>query len=670
MQEYYIGVDIGGTFTDVVVYNPPTGNVSVIKVPSTPSSPEEAVVKALKELGIKMEKTALLNHATTVATNALLTKSGLPRTALITNRGFKDVLEIGRQRRPEIYNIFFTKPVPLVPRNLRFEVGGRMLADGSIKEEVPVEDIEKVKKLLVNSGVESAAISLLNSYVNPEHEKKVKESIKDCCKYVFASYEVDPEYREYERTSTTVVNAVLAPVVSSYLERFVEKIKMTGYRGPVYVMSSNGGLNTVEHASRMPISIIESGPAAGVLASSFLAKEMGIEKAITFDMGGTTAKAGAVVEGNPDISYEFEAAGKTHSGRSIKGSGYAVRFPFIDLAEVSAGGGTVAWVDEAKVLRVGPRSAGADPGPAAYGRGGKDPTVTDANIVLGRLNRERLLGGKMKVYTELAEEALRKIGKLIGTDIEETAKGIIKLINNSMAKAISIVSVERGRDPRDFTMIAFGGAGPLHACDLAEEMGIKEIVVPDHPGLFSAYGLLTVDITRSYKASVFGKDLKETFEKLKNTALEELQKDGFNDVEIKYFVDMRYRGQSYEITIEYDEGSNLKEKFEKEHKRIYGYSSEDPVEAVEARLLAIAKVPHILLKRHEPVADKPQPSAYREAYVSGKTVKVPVYVKEKLKPGSSSHGPAIIEEYDSTTVVNEGWSWEVDGFSSLVLRRG
>jgi len=670
VQKYYIGVDIGGTFTDVVVYDSAEGEVQVVKVPSTPSSPEEAVVKALEDLEIDMEDVALINHATTVATNALLTKSGLPRAALITNRGFKDVLEIGRQRRPEIYNIFFTKPVPLVPRKLRFEVGGRILADGSIKEEVPVKDIERVKKLLVNSRVESAAISLLNSYVNPEHEKKVKESIKDCCKYVFASYEVDPEYREYERTSTTVVNAVLAPVVSSYLERFVEKVKTTGYRGPVYVMSSNGGLNTVEHASRMPISIIESGPAAGVLASSFLAKEMGIEKAITFDMGGTTAKAGAVVEGNPDISYEFEAAGKTHSGRSIKGSGYAVRFPFIDLAEVSAGGGTVAWVDEAKALRVGPRSAGADPGPAAYGRGGKEPTVTDANMVLGRLNREHLLGGKMKVHAELAEEALRRIGELLGTDAEEAARGVIKLINSSMAKAISIVSVERGRDPRDFTMIAFGGAGPLHACDLAEEMGIKEIVVPDHPGLFSAYGLLTVDITRSYKASVFGKDLKETFEKLKNTALEELQKDGFNEVEIKYFVDMRYRGQSYEITIEYDEGSNLKEKFEKEHKRIYGYSSEDPVEAVEARIVAIAKVPHILLKRHEPVADKPQPFAYREAYVSGKTVKVPVYIKEKLKPGSSGHGPAIIEEYDSTTVVNEGWSWEVDGFFSLVLRRG
>jgi N-methylhydantoinase A/acetone carboxylase, beta subunit len=299
MQEYYIGVDIGGTFTDVVVYNPPTGNISVIKVPSTPSSPEEAVVEALKELEIKMEETALLNHATTVATNALLTKSGLPKAALITNRGFKDVLEIGRQRRPEIYNIFFTKPVPLVPRKLRFEVGGRILADGNIKEEVPVKDIEKVKKLLINNKVESVAISLLNSYVNPEHEKKVKENIKDCCKYIFASYEVDPEYREYERTSTTVVNAILAPVVSSYLERFVEKVKLIGYRGPVYVMSSNGGLNTVKHASKTPISIIESGPAAGVLASSFLAKEMGIEKAITFDMGGTTAKAGAVVEREP-----------------------------------------------------------------------------------------------------------------------------------------------------------------------------------------------------------------------------------------------------------------------------------------------------------------------------------------------------------------------------------
>ncbi len=669
MQKYYVGVDIGGTFTDVVIYNSVSNKVDVIKVPSTPSNPEVAVVEALKAAGINMHEVRLLNHATTIATNALLTRTGLPKTALVTNRGFRDVLEIGRQRRPEIYNLFFTKPAPLVPRKLRFEIRGRILADGKVKEEIQESDIRRLKASLLKNSVESVAISLLNSYVNPEHEIKVKKSLMGCCKYVFASSEVDPEYREYERTSTTVVNAVLAPLVSSYLERFSEKMRKIDYDGPIYVMASNGGLNTINYASEMPISIIESGPSAGVLASSFLAKEIGITNAITFDMGGTTAKAGAVVGGRPDISYEFEAAGKTHSGRSIKGSGYAVRFPFIDLAEVSAGGGTIAWVDEAGALRVGPKSAGSDPGPAAYGKGGKEPTVTDANIVLGRLNRDHLLGGKMKVHAELATEALKKLGERLKLDAAETAKGVIKLINSSMAKAISIVSVERGRDPRDFTMIAFGGAGPLHACDLAEEMGMREIVVPEHPGLFSAYGLLTVDIMRSYKAPVFERDLKTVLEKLRNTALDDLEKEGFRDVEIKYMVDMRYAGQSYEITVDYVEGSNLRERFEEEHRRIYGYSSRDPIEIVGARAVAFAKVPHISLKKHEKVAGKAVPSLTREAYVSGKFSEVPVYEREKIKNGSNGYGPAIIEEYDSTTVVNEGWSWEVDEFSNIIMRR-
>ena len=669
MQKYYVGVDIGGTFTDVVIYNSVSNKVDVIKVPSTPSNPEVAVVEALKAAGINMHEVRLLNHATTIATNALLTRTGLPKTALVTNRGFRDVLEIGRQRRPEIYNLFFTKPAPLVPRKLRFEIRGRILADGKVKEEIQESDIRRLKASLLKNSVESVAISLLNSYVNPEHEIKVKKSLMGCCKYVFASSEVDPEYREYERTSTTVVNAVLAPLVSSYLERFSEKMRKIDYDGPIYVMASNGGLNTINYASEMPISIIESGPSAGVLASSFLAKEIGITNAITFDMGGTTAKAGAVVGGRPDISYEFEAAGKTHSGRSIKGSGYAVRFPFIDLAEVSAGGGTIAWVDEAGALRVGPKSAGSDPGPAAYGKGGKEPTVTDANIVLGRLNRDHLLGGKMKVHAELATEALKKLGEHLKLDAAETAKGVIKLINSSMAKAISIVSVERGRDPRDFTMIAFGGAGPLHACDLAEEMGMREIVVPEHPGLFSAYGLLTVDIMRSYKAPVFERDLKTVLEKLRNTALDDLEKEGFRDVEIKYMVDMRYAGQSYEITVDYVEGSNLRERFEEEHRRIYGYSSRDPIEIVGARAVAFAKVPHISLKKHEKVAGKAVPSLTREAYISGKFSEVPVYEREKIKNGSNGYGPAIIEEYDSTTVVNEGWSWEVDEFSNIIMRR-
>ncbi|BBE41443.1 hydantoinase/oxoprolinase family protein [Conexivisphaera calida] len=669
MPRYYVGVDIGGTFTDIVVFDSISEDVRVLKVPSTPANPEEAVVGALRDLNIDLSDVALLNHATTVATNALLTRSGLPRTALVTNKGFRDVLEIGRQRRPEIYNIWFTKPIPLVPRKYRLGIGGRVLADGSVKEEIPEEDLQRIRKFLLRNRVESVAISLLNSYANPAHEMKVKEGLSGCCRYIFTSYEVNPEYREYERTSTTVVNAVLAPIVSSYLDRFVEKIRGLGIEAPVYVMTSNGGLNTVQHASMLPISIIESGPAAGVLASAFLAHSMGLGNAMTFDMGGTTAKAGSIVEGKPDVAYEFEAAGKTHSGRSIKGSGYAVRFPFIDLAEVSAGGGTVAWVDEAGSLRVGPRSAGADPGPAAYGRGGTEPTVTDANVVLGRLNQRYLLGGRMAIYADLAERALESVGRAIGLDAVETAKGIIRLIDNAMAKAISIVSVERGRDPRSFPMIAFGGAGPLHACDLAEEMGMRNIVVPEHPGLFSAYGLLTVDVTRLYTAPVFERDLSRVVEELGRNAREDLGRDGFRDVHVDYLVDMRYRGQSYEITVEYGDGSSLREKFESEHRRMYGYTSEDPVEIVGAKAVARAEVPKIALRMRRPHGGSPSPSSSRTAYISGRFIDTPVYVREELSPGMRGSGPAIIEEYDSTTVVNDGWSWEIDGLFNIVMRR-
>ncbi|GGP19113.1 hypothetical protein GCM10007981_01480 [Thermocladium modestius] len=669
MPRYYIGIDIGGTFTDIVLFDSTTGDVRVLKVPSTPRRPEEAVINALNSLGLRRGDVAIINHATTVATNALLTRSGLPRAALITNEGFRDVLEIGRQRRAEIYNLRFARPPPLIPRSRRFTIRGRILADGSVAEDVPEADLRRVKKRLMEEGVETVAVSLLNSYVNPVHERKVRDYIGDYGGFVFLSSEVDPEYREYERTSTTVVNAVLAPVVTTYLRRLEEGVR--GLAAPLYVMASNGGLNTVDYAARMPISIIESGPSAGVLASGFLASRLGLENVITFDMGGTTAKAGAIVGGKPDVSYEFEAAGRTHSGRSIKGSGYAVRFPFIDLAEVSAGGGTIAWIDEAGSLRVGPASAGADPGPAAYGRGGTDPTVTDANIALGRLSGEYLLGGAMRIRGELAIKALdERIGRRLGIDAIEAAVGVIRLINNSMARAISIISVERGRDPRDFSMIAFGGAGPVHACDLAEEMGIKEVIVPEHPGLFSAYGLLTVDVTRVFTASALGRNLEEVFSELRDRAVGEMKAEGFHDVELEELVDMRYRGQSFEITVNYrGGGTGLREAFEAEHRRLYGYFSPDPVEAVAAKVVARAKVPKLELMSRARRGGDAEPRSRRRAYLAGEFVDAPIYERERLPPGFQGSGPAVVEGYDSTVVVNGGWRWEVDEYLDLVLRR-
>ena len=518
----HIGIDVGGTFTDILIFDFASNLTEVIKVPTTPSAPEAAIISALEPYRGRVCDVQLMSHATTLATNALLSQTGLAKTALITNVGFRDVLEIGRQRRAEIYNPYTKRPAPLVKRAYRFGVRGRISYNGTELEYLDKKGLAKIADMLVREKFESVAVAFLNSYANPIHEHQAGTILrKGFHGFISLSSDVNREYREYERVSTTVVNATLSPLISAYLQRLKLALDSLGFRCGLYVMNSDGGVNTLAHASKYPISMIESGPAAGVLASCSLAKRLGLERAISFDMGGTTAKVGTILNGKPDLSYEFEAAGKTHSGRSIKGSGYPVRYPFIDLAEVSAGGGSIAWVDDGGTIKVGPQSAGADPGPAAYGKGGEHPTVTDANIVSGRINPAHLLGGKMKIYSDLAFKAIdEKIARRVRMDVYEVADGVLRIANNSMAKAISIVSVERGRDPRDFSMIAFGGAGPLHACDLAEEMAMNEIIVPEHPGLFSAFGLLTVDISREFSLPFMSTNLapEEKLEELRKKA--------------------------------------------------------------------------------------------------------------------------------------------------------
>ncbi|MGC8563082.1 MAG: hydantoinase/oxoprolinase family protein [Thermoplasmata archaeon] len=670
--KYYVGIDIGGTFTDVVIFDSETKDVQILKLPSTPDFPEKAVINALKSLNIDYNNIALITHASTIATNALLTKTGLGRAGLVTNRGLRDVLEIARQRRAEIYNLHYSRPAPLVQRRHRYTISGRVSFDGKEIEAVRKADLDKLRKRIARDRIKSLAISLLNSYVNPSHEILVREYLRDFKGYIFLSSEVNPEFREYERTSTTVVNAILAPLVSDYLKDLSGKFKDIGINAPFYMMGSNGGLNTSEYASKVPISVIESGPSAGVIASSFVARTLGLGRVITFDMGGTTAKAGTIIDGKPDISSEFEAAGKTHSGRSIKGSGYTVRFPFIDLAEVSAGGGTIAWVDEASSLRVGPKSAGASPGPAAYGGGGKEPTITDADILLGKLNPQYLLGGKMKIFKDLSENAIEdRIGKRLGIDATTAADGIVKLINNAMAKVISIVSIERGRDPRDFTMMTFGGAGPVHACDLAEEIGIKEIVVPPNPGLFSAYGLLTVDIVRPFSRSGIGlamDKIEKQLSALADEARESLRREGFQNVDIEKYLDMHYVGQSYELSVPLTGNTDPFAFFKNEHKKIYGYFSDDPIEVVNTRVIAKAGVPKIEIREHNEGGHLAGESR-RRVYFNGGFVDTPIFTRERIPAGSKGAGPTIIEGYDSTVVVNPGWSWAVDKYLDVILRR-
>jgi N-methylhydantoinase A len=672
----FAAVDVGGTFTDAIVYDDSSNEIIVNKVLTDHLHLERCIIESLEYCLRRPSEVGRISHATTLATNALLTRSGLPNTAFITNEGFRDVLEIGRQRRPELYNLKTKRPVPLVKRKDRFTVRGRISSDGRELEKLSNQDLWKISKKL--KEYDSVAIGFLNSYANPKHELAARKILHKSrfLGHIDISSDVDREYREFERFSTTVVNAVLAPLISRYLGNLAKLLKAEKLDSPVYVMNSDGSASPILYASNYPVKIIESGPAAGVLASKHLAKALSLDRVITFDMGGTTAKAGAVSNYEPDVAYEFEAAGKTHSGRSIKGSGYAVRSPFLDLAEVSAGGGTIAFVDEAGALRVGPSSAGSYPGPAAYNRGGLEPTVTDANIVLGRVNPQHLLGGKMKLNKQLAFNALEtKIASKLNTSVEEAAQGIIRLVNHAMSQAISIVSVERGRDPRVYSLIAFGGAGPIHACDLAEELGITKVVVPQHAGLFSANGILVADVERNFSLPVLEHlefvNPEEYFAKLRNEVKKSVhEEEKFGNYDTRESLDLRYVGQSYEINLPYSKSKweQIRTEFDQRHKQLYGFASTDPIEIVNVKIRAIVQSPkpHLHFERK---SFKPSTSVTRRRcwFLNGYR-ESSVFTRELL--GEQGFGPCIIEDYDSTIIVNPLWKWEQDHDGNIVLQKG
>lgn len=648
--------DVGGTFTDIIAFS--DDGVAVLKIP-TSDPPSDAVVDGIKRLMKAGHQADVVSHATTLATNALLTRNGLAKTALVTNDGFRDVIEIGRQRRPDVYSLGNRRPPPLVERRDRIAIRCRMAADGSELEPLKDADVRVVARRLAASGFASVAVSFLNSYANATHEKKMGRLLFEAGfrGHVSISSEVANEYREYERTSTAVVNASLAPMMSGYLSRISGSLQDAGVRAPVRVMNSDGSTSSVATASSRPVFSIESGPVAGVVAVRRLARELGLRKVLSFDMGGTTAKAGAVIDGEAETTEDFEVAGRTHSGRSVKGSGYSVLGTFIDLAEVSAGGGTVAWRDEEGQLNVGPRSSGSMPGPACYGRGGTEPTVTDANILLGRLSPVGLLGGGMKVYPRLSRKALKAVTPK-SRNLEETAKGIVRLVNDSMSRAISMVSVERGRDPREFTLVAFGGAGPVHACDLAEELGIREILVPPFAGLFSAYGLLAGDTTATYSMPVSSPigELDGLFETMERSAVHAVASQEGTPVGFSRSAKVRYRGQAHELLIDYKNGSQLRRSFARRHAQLYGYSSDDPIEVVSIRTVAVIRRSNVSLLTSPAPRGMGRPEK-RAAWIGGSDVIAEVYDRGRIIPGTEGKGPCILEDYDSTLIVNPSWRW-------------
>ncbi|MEZ0248070.1 MAG: hydantoinase/oxoprolinase family protein [Thermoproteus sp.] len=645
-----VAVDVGGTFTDFVAVDE-KGNIQAFKVLSTPRAPEEAVVAGLEGLSEIGE----VLHASTIGTNALLGQMGLevPKVAFFTTRGFRDVLEIGRQNRPRLYDLFFQKPRQIVPRELRFEVDERTLYDGTVEKPVEPAEIDVLAGRAKAAGAVSVAVGFLHSYANPSNERAAAERLKAYFEYVTASHEVAWEPREYERFSTAVVNAALMPLVGRYLAKLGQYVASRG--GKMYVMASSGGLVTVEEAARRPVQLIESGPAGGVVAAAELAKLIGERRIISFDMGGTTAKAGTVVDFEPAVTTEYEVGGESHRGRLVKGSGYPVRFPFVDLAEVSAGGGTIIWRDSGGALRAGPISAGADPGPVCYGKGGVEPTITDANLVLGRIP-DALVGGRMKLDVEAAKRALAKLG-----DPVEVASAAVQLVDLEMARAIRLVTVERGLDPASFSLMAFGGAGPQHAVEVAEELGIGRVLIPPMPGVFTSFGMLMADFKFEARMA-YPKDLKAGFEELE-AALARYKPDYY----VRY-ADVRYTGQGWELTVPLGGDVSLeavRRAFEEKHMAIYGFKLDRDVEVVTIRVFAV-------VRRTKPaLRDPPQEGApsqgEKEAFFGG-WVKAAVFKRSELPLGYKVRGPALIVEDFSTTVVPPRWEARVGRFGVIEVR--
>src|SRR3954453_17779310 len=683
-----IGVDIGGTFTDVALVDEKSGRIGLVKLLTTPDDFSHAVVEGLRN-GIEREaidpaRVALLAHATTVVTNALFEKKGA-RAGLVTTSGFRDLLELRRSSRADLYDLFQDPPDMLVPRRWRFEITERIGARGEIVTPLAENEIDAVVAAIRAAELESVAVALLFSFLNDAHERLLGERLRAALPGVgvYLSCEILPEIREFERISTTTVCAYVGKLLAAYLDRLQRAASRLGLPA-LYVMGSSGGMFDVAEALRMPAMAVESGPAAGVVAAQLAGAQLGVANLISFDMGGTTAKASLIAGGEITVTAEYEVGGG-QAKRWLQGTGYPVRGPVIDLAEVSAGGGSIAWVDPGGSLRVGPESAGAMPGPAAYGRGGLRPTVSDADIVLGWLDREALLGGDLPLNAIAAETAIaREVAAPLGLSAADSAAKIAEIVNANMAEALRIVSVERGHDPRDFALIAFGGAGPVHAAFLAAELGIAEVIVPPAPGAFSALGLVTSDVKREYSRTLYA-DLGTVEPARIAAALDAMAGEADAMLQaarvpperraLRRSADLRYRRQAYELTVPIEDGPVTRESlaalaasFHDRHRRTYGHANpNESVQLVNLRLTASGRSPELILRQHGGVA---RPTRERSAWFAEPGfVPCPVHWRDSLAAGTSLTGPAIIEALDTTVVVPPGWMARVDERGYIRLKR-
>ena len=668
-----IGVDVGGTFTDVVVAD--GSGLTMLKVPSTPEAPDRGVLDGLDaaadRAGFAPADVTAFGHGTTVATNALLEREWA-ETALVTTEGFRDAVEIGRQTRPDLYDLRAEKPAPVVDRDRRYEVSERLDRRGEVVEPLDEDAARAVARAVADAGVESVAVAFLFAFEDDAHERRMRELLREegVDGEISLSSDVLPEIREYERTLATSINAALKPVMNRYLGRLESGVADAGVPADVKVMQSNGGVASASVTRERPVNTLLSGPAAGVRGAAHVAGESGVDDVLTMDMGGTSCDVSLVRDGDPVVTTEGQVGD------------YPVTVPMVDVHTIGAGGGSIAWVDEGGSLRVGPRSAGADPGPICYGRGGTEPTVTDAHLLLGRIDPGSFFEGSAD-EAAVRDAVRERVADSLDLSVETAAQGIVDVANANMERALRVVSVERGHDPRDFSLVAYGGAGPLHAAELAAELDVPEVVVPRSAGVLSALGLLISDTVYEEGVSAVrpwaGVDpttLTERFEAMAAEGRERLAADGYSPARrrVERAVDLRYRGQSFDLRVSMPDGdldaaalAAAADRFHERHERRYGHASPDePIELVTIRLRARGVVDPPPLSMASGTAEA-APQTTRPATFDGETTETPVYDRERLGPGAAFDGPAVIEGVESTAVVPPGAAAHVDDLGNVVI---
>jgi N-methylhydantoinase A len=670
-----VATDIGGTFTDLVYLDPVTGRTGYTKASSTPPNFAQGILDALDKSPVRAEDIVDFVHGCTVVINALTERNGA-RTALITTEGFRDVLEIGRGNRPDIYNFRYAKQPPFVPREWRFEVRERLDWHGRVLEPLDEEGVRRLAAILRAERIEAVAICFLHAYANPVHEQRCREILAAELPDVFVSISSDitKEWREYERTSTVVLNAYVQPVTARYLNDLETTLRARGVKAPLYAMKSNGGTNTFALSRLQPIHLVESGPVGGVIGAKVIGDAIGEPNLITIDVGGTTAKTSLIDRGVPKFTTDY------HIERDPYHAGYPIKVPVVDIVEIGAGGGSIAWVDEAGALKVGPRSAGAVPGPAAYGRGGDRPTVTDANLVTGRINPRYFLGGELVVYPELAQRAFEDIARHFGVPVEEAALGVIRVADANMMHALRLVSVRRGYDPRDFAILAMGGGGPMHAGALLRELGAAKVIIPPQPGTFSAWGMLVSDPVQDFiQTKVLPSredalpEVAAIFDRLYDEAQDFVRTAGYDlgRAVLTRYAYMRYVGQEHTVPVLVDEldRTELEARFHANHERTYTFAlPENPVEFVTYQVrLRVAGDPPNLSAYAPRVGTSAREKEVRPVYFEGGWVETVVYERSELPVGFGVRGPAIVEEPSSTTVVHPGECVVADQYGNLIL---